>query len=43
MARNKDEFSQILLKLGLSAYEEKLVVEGFDNWQTLSDITEADL
>ncbi|KAI9652495.1 MAG: hypothetical protein M1831_006764 [Alyxoria varia] len=42
MAR-RGEFSQVLLKLGMSDYEERFVTEGFDNWQTLSDITEADL
>jgi hypothetical protein len=32
-----------LQRLGLSTYLDVFVDEGFDTWETLSDITEADL
>jgi NADPH-dependent 7-cyano-7-deazaguanine reductase QueF-like protein len=33
----------VLESLGLSQYLERFVAEGFDTWETLQDITEADL
>lgn len=36
-------FKLTLENLGLSDYEERLVSEGFDTWETLVDITESDL
>ncbi len=37
------ELGLILSRLDLQQYLDKFVSEGFDTWETLSDITEADL
>ncbi len=37
------ELGLILSRLDLHQYLNKFVSEGFDTWETLSDITEADL
>lgn len=37
------ELGLILSRLDLGQYLDKFVFEGFDTWETLSDITEADL
>ena len=37
------DLSERLERLGLSQYLEVLVAEGFDTWETVSDITESDL
>lgn len=37
------ELGLILSRLDLRQYLDKFVSEGFDTWETLSDITEADL
>ena len=37
------DLGPILLRLGLQQYLEKFVAEGFDTWETLCEVTEADL
>lgn len=37
------EVRHVLEKLGLSMYANSLIAEGFDTWETLTDITESDL
>lgn len=37
------ELGLVLYRLDLQQYLDKFVSEGFDTWETLSDITEADL
>jgi hypothetical protein len=37
------DLARELERLGLSEYLDVLVAEGFDTWETVSDITESDL
>jgi hypothetical protein len=37
------DLAEKLVRLGLSEYSESLVAEGFETWETVSDITESDL
>ena len=37
------DLEQVLLRLGLSQYLEQFFAEGFEDWETVLDITEADL
>jgi hypothetical protein len=37
------DLSDRLERLGLSQYLDAFISEGFDTWETLSDITESDL
>lgn len=38
-----NELGQILLRLGIGQYVDAFIAEGFDNWETVLDITESDL
>jgi hypothetical protein len=37
------DLEQVLFRVGLIQYYERLVAEGFEDWETVLDITEADL
>lgn len=37
------DLAEELKRLGLSEYLDVLVAEGFDTWETVSDIAESDL
>jgi hypothetical protein len=37
------ELAEELKRLGLSEYLDVLVAEGFDTWETVSDVAESDL
>ena len=37
------DLEQVLLRLGLAQYLEQFYAEGFEDWETVLDITEADL
>lgn len=37
------ELQNALERLGLSQYLQSFTIEGFDTWETLTDITESDL